>query len=713
MANTGKDEALLKEIRDRYTALTDLWRDLREERQKDIRYLCGDVWSDEDKNARKEAGRPCINHDQLNQYVNQAVNSARQNRRGIKVEPRGNGANDKTAEFRQQLIRGIEYESKAQSIYLRAYQDMVEGSYGFARIGRKYSNNDLEALDPSIFDQEITIGAILNPDSVLFGYDTCKMPDWSDARDCFVLDPMPKEDFLRQYPDAEIRDFESDHFEVARDWLQDNQVLVAEYWRIETDWIPVYLLRDGTVKLEIAKGEKYSRMRKVEKKTLVQYMTNGVEILDRVEQPGDTLAIVPFIGLARYLDEGGGPKLKLFSLVRLARDPQMSLAYLASQEMEEAGLSPKTPYVGYTGQFESDWENWKVATKQPFAFLQIDPVTDSANGETLPLPQRQQFTPNFQAYEIAKDATARAIQAAMGISPLPTAAQRNNEKSGVALDRIASQEAIGSYHFIDGYDRALELAGRVIDAWIRPTYDTERDAALRKPDDTHRVARINTEAPQVDPETGQTYHYQVDQMGDHNLTVSTGPSYDSQRQDAADFLDQLVGNLETLPVAPPQAAKILALAIRMRELGPKGDEMAEIISPSTPDQAAQLGQQLGQQQQQMQQAQEIIAKLQAELQQLKLERAGKVIDNEARISIERMKIEADVAKAEIATKAQQLSERMQYVEDLWQQLHGQAHEAAMQSADQAHERGMAAQQHQQATELAAQQQQQQPLPQAA
>jgi hypothetical protein len=43
----------------------------------------------------------------------------------------------------------------------------------------------------------------------------------------------------------------------------------------------------------------------------------------------------------------------------------------------------------------------------------------------LPLPRRQAFTPNFQEYEIAKDSCRLAIQAAMGISPLPTAAQRD------------------------------------------------------------------------------------------------------------------------------------------------------------------------------------------------------------------------------------------------------------------------------------------------
>jgi hypothetical protein len=45
---------------------------------------------------RKDANRPMIELDELNQYCNQVINDLRANKRGIKVSPKGNGANDKT-----------------------------------------------------------------------------------------------------------------------------------------------------------------------------------------------------------------------------------------------------------------------------------------------------------------------------------------------------------------------------------------------------------------------------------------------------------------------------------------------------------------------------------------------------------------------------------------------------------------------------------------
>ena len=696
------DEALLQEIRDSYSYLFDQWVDLRQERNLDVKYVSGDPWEADDRRARKDAGRPCISHDELNQYINHCVNNVRQNKRGIKVEPDGGTSTEKSATDRQNLIRGIEYRSQAPDIYCNAFQQMVEGSYSFFRVGREYVSNDTDSDDPSIFNQRITIGGIPNPNSVLFDLD-CKKPDWSDARKCFVLDPMPKDEFKRRYPWAQITDFSAEHMRTAKDWIQDKIILVAEYWRIRIETRRKYLLMDGRVVNQLARGQKYKQKRQVEKKTVWQYLTNGVEILDRIEQPGTILGIIPMIGLERYLDDNGVSKRKLFSLTRLARDPQMSLAYLESQEMEEAGLTPKTPFIGYVGQFETDKAAWDEVTKIPHAYLQADVMVDGAAGTVLPLPTRVPFTPNFQAYEVAKDSCRRAVQAAMGISPLPTAAQRDNQKSGVAIERMDQQQEVGSYHLVAGYGRAVALCGRVVDEWTASTYDTERVETMRKPDDSAVLARLNTPEPYADEKTGAMVHYPISADDTHGVTVSDGPSASSQFEAAGEFLDLLIQNLQTLPIPPPAQAKILAMAIQMKQLGPKGDEMAEIISPTDAGQAGQAQQQIAAMQMQTQQQGELLQAMQAELQKLQLEKAGKVIDNQYKIAIEKMREENALAIAEVNTKAQSLSERMEFVTDLAHKFLDQAHDVGTQaqehanasaqaSQDQAHQVGMQAQQ---------------------
>lgn len=664
------DEALLREIRENYKAYSEFWREARDHRKKLMRYLCGQPWDEKDAKAREDAGRPCISHDELNQYVYQCVNAKRQNKSGIKIEPKGNGANDKTAELRQDIARTIEYRSQAQAVYLKAYQDEVEGAYGFCRVSRRYVSDDSD-------DQEIVIRPIPNPDSVLYD-PTCKEPDWSDAQAVFVLEPMSKAEFKREWPDADITSFSTEDTVGGGDWITDKQVMVAEYWKV--------VKTKGTGKTG----------RTVWKKKVIQYITNGISILEKNPQIGTEIPIPAFIGMERYVDSGSGPKRRLFALPSLAMDPQMSLAYYVSLEAEEAGQAPKAPVMGYVGQFETDAQAWAEATKVPRAMLQVDPVVNAATGTVLPLPIRPQYIPNFAGIEIAKESARRAIQAAMGISPLPTQAQRQNEKSGVALEKIQYAQEVGSFHFADGYDRAITRVGRIIDSWISATYDAEdREMSVHLANESRKQIKLNTAAPYQN-EQGEQEHYP---LGDeeHDVTVSTGPSAISQREVTDKFGDMIVQNLDKLPVDQPQKAKLLAVVIRTKQLGPKGDQLAEIISPENPDELPPQAQQaIGQAKQEVQQVHAYAQGLEQKIQELELEKKAGIVNNQFKAEIERMKIEADITKSEIATKAQSTEERLAFVEDMMKQLHVDAHEAQMQATEHAHAQGLADQQAEQA-----------------
>src|ERR1700761_276821 len=135
-----QNDDLLKRIRDRYRYGMDKWRKNREEGQKNMRYVAGDPWTEEDKQARK--GRPTVCPDELNQYVNQVVNTARQNPRGVKIDPAGDEATVKLAEYRENRIRAIEYGCKASKVYINGLQAAVERNIGYWKVSRVYVNDD-------------------------------------------------------------------------------------------------------------------------------------------------------------------------------------------------------------------------------------------------------------------------------------------------------------------------------------------------------------------------------------------------------------------------------------------------------------------------------------------------------------------------------------------------------------------------------------------
>ena len=98
----------------------------------------------------------------------------------------------------------------------------------------------------------------------------------------------------------------------------------------------------------------------------------------------------------------------------------------------------------------------------------------------------------------------------MGVNALPTQAQRQNQKSGVALEKIQSEQSIGSYHLVDSYDQAIKLTGRIINHWLAETDLGETKRPIRSADGKHKLVQINTDAPVTEGE--HTYHFE-----DHGL----------------------------------------------------------------------------------------------------------------------------------------------------------------------------------------------------
>lgn len=649
------DEALLQEIRERFDVAQNFWKDIRAEGATDMRYVAGDPWDSKDRTAREQAGRPCLSLDELGQYFNQVINDVRANPRGMKFAPTGNGANDKGALFYQDKAREIEYRSHAQVAYTTAFENAVQRSYGWCQLVTK--------MRPKSFDQEIFIKDVPNPDLILPDPDATE-PDSSDMKYLFKYETWKINEFKRTYKNAAIVNF-GEYRDAAPAWIKDQEIILAEYWRVEPKKKRLLRIQspDRTSFADFYEDELKAMPpggiviaeREEDVPSVVQYLTNGVEILKKTPWAGKYIPFASCFGKRIYVDEGSGPKLKILSMTRLARDPYMLYCYYRTAQAELVGMTPKTPFVGYVGQFRTRTEDWQKVHHQPIAFIEADPVTDGTGGQILPLPQRQPYDPPIERLELGAEGARRAIQAAMGQSPLPSAAQRRNEKSGVALKEIDRAAAKGSYHFIDHYDDMIRHVGVMIEDLLPKIHDNAQNVGIRKPDDKAEIVRIND--PQ-DPEAIST-------QGDYQVTVSTGPAVDSEREAGSEFADLMVQNIGTIAqvAGPPSAAAIMAKAVRLKNLGAIGDQLAELIEPPTlknpdgskPD-AAQLEKLLQQAQGQMQQMQQALQQQQQVIatDQVKAERdvalnAQKQQSEDQREQA-RLQAEQQVKIAELASK---------------------------------------------------------------
>src|SRR5215831_14710676 len=81
----GSDDELLDRIRKRYRYHFTAWQKIREAGAKSIQALSQEgPWASEERQARKQAGRPCIHLDQLTQYTNGFMGEVRQSPLAVK-----------------------------------------------------------------------------------------------------------------------------------------------------------------------------------------------------------------------------------------------------------------------------------------------------------------------------------------------------------------------------------------------------------------------------------------------------------------------------------------------------------------------------------------------------------------------------------------------------------------------------------------------------
>ena len=649
------DEKLLKEITDNFDYCVREWREVREEGRTDMRFIAGDPWDPKERAARKASGRPCVALDELSQYVNQRINDVRQNKRAVKITPKGNGASDQTAEFRGGMIRDIEYKSNAQAAYITAFENAIQRSYGYAKVSTQY-------VAPDSFEQELVIRRVPNPDTIYLDPDA-KEVDSSDMGYGFEIDTMPVSKFRKQWPDAQILNFSPEIIEQAPAWLREDRVQVAAYWKVEKKFRNLVLLENGKpLFLDEIPGAKIQKgfclfpdgarlkvinQRRTEDQTVCQYITNGVEILEENPWAGKWIPIIPCWGKEMYVDDGSGSKRILLSLVRLARDPYMAYCYARTCQIELVGMTPKIPLMGYEGQFatNTDLEN---INKVPLAYAEVKATTTDTGQAVLPLPQRQEWNPPIQSLELLCESTKRAIQSAVGMFNSSVGRQDSAAKSGIAIKALDLQSDQTNYHFISNYDRFLAHVGRVLDDSLEHVYDTPREVGSRKPDETHTTVRINQ--PYNDPQTGQPTHNRTDQ-GDHDITISTGPSYQSQREEASDFADTLAQNQHLFPL-------IADLVVKLKDLGPIGDEIAKRLTP--PQFQSQDGQQPipPQAAAKMQKYEQLIDSLTKEVQTLSEELRTKRLELASKERQVAIQADATVTSAEIKANSQENIEQL-------------------------------------------------------
>lgn len=608
-----------------------------------------DQWPADVVQQRQIEGRPCLTINKLPTFIRQVVNDARQNKPSIKVHAADSGADPETAQVMNGLIRNIEYTSNADTAYDTAIECAVTNGFGYVRVGLDYAFDDT-------FDMDITIKRVSNPFSI-YGDPNSTAADSSDWDKAFVVDRLTKAQYEAQYGDKAQVDWDDTVWSnVGESWREKDTVTVAEWWtRHEVDR-PIVLLSDGSVRdvadmeapdmqLMLQSGmiqviqERVAKSYKVTQRTM-----SGVEILETRDWPGRYIPIIPVYG-DEFDIEG---KRYFRSLIHNAVDAQRMFNYWRTASTELVALAPKVPYIGPKGAFDHDQDRWNTANTKSHPYLEY--------GGQVP-PQRQPLDMGTAAGALQEALNASDdMKGIIGLYDASLGA-RSNETSGVAINARQREGDVSTYHFIDNMSRAIRHTGRVLIDLIPKVYDQQRIVRVIGEDGEQQNKQINAPYPQTDPKTGQPV---VDEQGQavmaihdltagkYDLTVTTGPSFTSRREEAAASMTEMV---RAFPAAAPVIVPELAKNLDWPGADKIAEKMEEIASGQIPPQAQQAIEQ-GQKQMQAMAAQ--LQQLQQENQQLKADKSEKIAEIQADQQIQVFKVQSEekIAAAKIQSQQQ-------------------------------------------------------------
>ena len=329
--------------------------------------------------------------------------------------------------------------------------------------------------------------------------------------------------------------------------------MVAEYFTRDELKKPILLLSDQSVVDEAiyaankdtydALGVSVVGMRESRGFRVTQRIMTGAEILETNDWAGQYIPIVPVYG-----DEVNVEGRRHFrSLVRDAKDPQRMFNYWRTASTELVALAPKAPFIGPKGSFTTDAAKWATANVENHAFIEYD--------DRGVAPQRQPFA------GVPAGALQEALNASDDIKAIiglynASLGDSGNEVSGRAILARQREGDVSTFHFIDNLSRAIEHGGRILIDLIPLVYTAGRIIRVLGPEGVAANVPLGQPVHIGQGPNGEVLSHIYDlSRGKYDLTVETGPSFTTRREEAA---NQMIELIRAFPAAAPVLGDQLA-----------------------------------------------------------------------------------------------------------------------------------------------------------
>ena len=486
--NPETPEQFLAAAWDLYQDTKRVWQPIHDNYKSDCLFASGEQWDAKVKAARKIANLSSLVYNKIPAMIKYIVNNARSATPAIKCYPVSGGASQQTAKIFDGLIKSIETQSNANTVYSTALTGACTGGLGCWYI-------EVTADETKDIDQDgeadicLEINRVLDPTTVMYDPSSIKM-DRSDASYWFHEKQITAAELKRRWPDAKTSDTKHGKTASSKD-----KVTIVEYWcRRDIEGNP---------------------------NQICKYTITASDILEADENYlGVMFPYVYMSGQEIVTDDG----VDYRGIVRDVRDMQMFLNLAESKTADDLGRQSDALYFVKYDQVQAFIDLYLKANQNG---LPIMPYAGDV--PPTPIPPSNRSNP----YQEVSAKVSADIRDSVGVrDPLRDIPA---SQSGKAISLQISQGNIGTYEYVDHLNTAIKRTGQILIDLIPRYYNYEHIRQIQSLDGTMQAVPLNQ--PYQDDNGNEIMHDLA--LGRYTVAVTTGPSYESQRTEASDKLMDL------------------------------------------------------------------------------------------------------------------------------------------------------------------------------
>ena len=526
------DDDTFSELLSEFNQIQLVQREERNQCLEDRRFcfISGAQW--EDKYGKQFENKPRLETNKVRLSVLRILNEYKNNRIGVSFVSRDGVESKDLSDTCSALYRSCEQDSISEEAYDNAFLEALSGGFGAWRIHQEYANK----ADYSSTEQHIRISPIHDADKYVFFDLGAKRQDKKDAKKCFIVHSMTRDDYREKYKKdpTEFRSSIGGNF----DWTSSSVTHIAEvyvkeeskervYTFEELDGKEVYVLKsdyDERAPFLIMSGAKEIRSKVIVKEKVRKYVIDGGGILEDCGCiAGSNIPVVPVYGTYLFIDNSE----RISGHVRVVKDVQRLKNMQISKLAEIAGISAVEKPIFTAEQIAGHQQQWAREHIDNYAYMLINPLIDQNGNSQVVGPAAFTKPPQVPPATAALIGLAEQdIKDLLGNSH--NGEDLQTQQSGRAIELIHSRLDMQSFNYIANMSRAIRRSAEIWLGMAKEVY-VERNRKLRGISNEGGYTGVVLKVPKLDKNMGLVYANNLEEA-DFDVVATVGPSSMSRKQ---------------------------------------------------------------------------------------------------------------------------------------------------------------------------------------